>query len=173
MADALLPVPPHVEAWIGKELTEDVGDFDIEKGHIETTCSAVEWNNPLYWDEEAGNEITQGLICPPTMLSVWLRPHHWAPGRTEEALPLSVHFDLKRELDLPEAIITANELTFGEPVRPGDTLTNKQTLVSISEPKRNKLGLGRYWVIDVVYTNQRGEWVGTDSYDAFGYRRDL
>ncbi len=173
MAEELPEIPDRVKAWIGKELTEDVGDFEIEKGHIETNASAVEWDNPLYWDDEAAKELTNGQICPPTMLSVWLRPHHWAPGRTGEALPLSVHFDLKRELNLPEAIITANELSFGEPVRPGDTLTSKQTLLSISPPKRNKLGLGRYWVIDVVFTNQRGEWVGTDSYNCFGYRRDM
>ncbi len=172
MAEELPEIPDRVKAWIGKELTEDVGDFKIEKGHIETNASAVEWDNPLYWDDEAAKELTNGQICPPTMLSVWLRPHHWAPGRTGEALPLSVHFDLKRELNLPEAIITANELSFGEPVRPGDTLTSKQTLLSISPPKRNKLGLGRYWVIDVVFSNQRGEWVGTDSYNCFGYRRD-
>ncbi len=173
MAEELPEISDRVKAWIGKELTEDVGDFEIEKGHIETNASAVEWDNPLYWDDEAAKELTNGQICPPTMLSVWLRPHHWAPGRTGEALPLSVHFDLKRELNLPEAIITANELSFGEPVRPGDTLTSKQTLLSISPPKRNKLGLGRYWVIDVVFTNQRGEWVGTDSYNCFGYRRDV
>lgn len=173
MAEELPEIPDRVKAWIGKELTEDVGDFEIEKGHIETNASAVEWDNPLYWDDEAAKELTNGQICPPTMLSVWLRPHHWAPGRTGEALPLSVHFDLKRELNLPEAIITANELSFGEPVRPGDTLTSKQTLLSISPPKRNKLGLGRYWVIDVVFTNQHGDWVGTDSYNCFGYRRDL
>ena len=173
MADELPEIPDHVKAWIGKELTEDLSDFAIEKGHIETNASAVQWDNPLYWDDEVAKELTQGQICPPTMLSVWLRPPHWSPGRTKELLPLSVHFDLKREMNLVEAIITANELTFGEPVRPGDTLTSKQTLISISEPKRNKLGLGRYGVIDVVFTNQRGEWVGTDSYNCFGYRRDL
>jgi acyl dehydratase len=106
------------------------------------------------------------------MLSVWLRPHYWAPGRTEERLPLEVHFRLKKVLELPEAIVVGNEISFGEPVRPGDTLRSRQTLRSISEPKTNRLGTGRFWVIDVEYFNQRDEWVGTDSYDCFGYRRD-
>ena len=44
------------------------------------------------------SELTGGPIAPPTMLSVWFRPHHWAPGRTEQALPLQVHFDLKAAL---------------------------------------------------------------------------
>ena len=37
--------------------------------------------------------------------------------------------------------------------------------------KRTKLGTGRFWVIDVEYQNQRGEWVGTETYTGFGYRK--
>ena len=38
--------------------------------------------------------------------------------------------------------------------------------------KTTKLGTGRFWEIDVVYTNQNGEHVGTESYTGFGYKRD-
>ncbi len=93
----------------------------------------------------------------PTMLSVWFRPHHWAPGRTEEHLPLKVHFDLKERLGLPEAVMTDNTIVFHEPVRPGDVLTTRQFLRSVSDEKRTKLGTGRFWVIDVEYTNQHGD----------------
>jgi acyl dehydratase len=168
----LREIPDEVRAWIGTSVAEDAGEFDIERGYILTTCAAVENGNPLFWDAAVADAVTGGFIAPPTMLSVWLRPHHWAPGRTEERLPLELHFRLKKLLDLPEAIIAANELSFGEPVRPGDRLRARQTLRSISEPRTNRLGTGRFWVIDVEYFNQRGEWVGTDSYDCFGYRRE-
>jgi acyl dehydratase len=168
----LLELPDEVRSWIGKTLIEEEAEFEVEMGYIATSCSSVENGNPIFWDPEVSEEITQGPIAPPTMLSVWLRPHHWAPGRTEEHLPLEVHFRLKRELGLPEAIVAGNELSFGEPVRPGDKLRARQTLLSISDPKTNRLGTGRFWVIDVEYSNQRGEWVGTDSYSCFGYRRD-
>ena len=165
-------LPAEVRSWIGKTLAEDHGEFGIEQGYVATSCSSVENGNPLFWDREVAESITKGPIAPPTMLSVWLRPHHWAPGRTEERLPLEVHFKLKKKLDLPEAIIASNELSFGEPVRPGDRLRNRQTLRSVSDPKTNKLGTGRFWVIDVEYFNQRDEWVGTDSYNCFAYRRN-
>ena len=168
----LVELPAKIRSWIGKTLVEDEGEFDIEPGYILTSCASVENGNPLFWDRQVAETLTKGLIAPPTMLSVWIRPHHWAPGRTGERLPLEVHFWLKKELDLPEAIIAGNELSFGEPVRPGDKLKTKQTLRSISEPTTNKLGTGRFWVIDVEYVNQRGRWVGTDSYNCFGYRRD-
>jgi acyl dehydratase len=105
----------------------------------------------------------------PTMLSVWFRPHQWSPGRTEPAVPLQVHFDLKEQLELPEAIISENTMTFYEPVRLGDRLRTHQVLRSVSEPKTTKLGTGRFWVIDVEYHNQRDELVGVESYTAFGY----
>ena len=127
--------------------------------------------NPLYWDEAVAEDLTGGVIAPPTMISTWFRPHHWAPGRTKQALPLQVHFDLKEVLELPEAIMSDYTVTFGEPVRPGDRLRTAQVLRSLSDPKTTKLGTGRFWLIDVVYTNQHGEYVGTESYTGFGYRR--
>ena len=93
--------------------------------------------------------LTGGPIAPPTMVSVWFRPHHWAPGRTEVALPLQVHFDLKALFGLPEAVMTDNTIEFHTPVRLGDVLRTHQVLRSISEEKTTKLGTGRFWVIDV------------------------
>jgi uncharacterized protein len=105
------------------------------------------------------------------MVSVWFRPHHWAPGRTAAALPLQVHFDLKEGLGLPEAVMSDNTIVFYEPVRPGDRLVTSQILRSVSGEKTTKLGTGRFWVIDVEYHNQRGDRVAVESYTGFGYRR--
>lgn len=157
---------------IGVEQYHEEGEFPVERGYIWTTCSSVENGNPLYWDDEAAAALTEGPIAPPTMLSVWFRPHHWAPGRTEAALPLRVHFDLKALFDLPEAIMTDNTIVFYEPVRPGDRLRTHQVLRSVSDVKTTKLGTGRFWVIEVIYHNQHDELVGVESYTGFGYRRD-
>jgi acyl dehydratase len=106
------------------------------------------------------------------MLSVWFRPHHWAPGRAAPALPLQIHFDLKERLGLPEAVMSDNTIVFHQPVRPGDVLVTRQVLRSVSDEKTTKLGTGRFWIIDVEYTNQDGALVGVESYTGFGYRRD-
>ena len=87
-------------------------------------------------------------------------------------MPLQVHFDLKDRLGLPEAVMSDNTITFHEPVRPGDVLTTRQRLRSVTPEKQTKLGTGRFWVIDVEYNNQRGELVGVESWTGFGYRRD-
>jgi acyl dehydratase len=165
-------LPDDVAALIDKVQYETLGDFPVERGYIWTSCASVENGNPLFWDDDVAAELTDGPIAPPTMLSVWFRPHHWAPGRKEEALPLQVHFDLKSRFELPEAIMSDNTIVFYEPVRPGDVLRTHQILRSVSEPKTTKLGSGRFWVIDVEYHNQRGDLVGVESYTGFGYRRN-
>ncbi|UCE85058.1 MAG: MaoC family dehydratase N-terminal domain-containing protein [Deltaproteobacteria bacterium] len=164
-------LPAEVQSWIGEVRYEEETEFDVERGYIFTSCASVENGNPLFWDDKVAQELTDGPIAPPTMLSVWFRPHHWAPGRTQQLQPLQVHFDLKEKLGLPEAVMTDNEIVFGEPVRPGDRLRTRQILRSISDVKTTKLGRGRFWVIDVEYLNQRGELVGRESYTGFGYRR--
>jgi acyl dehydratase len=164
-------VPEDVARLVGVAQYEAVGEFPVERGYIWTTCASVENGNPLFWDEAVSKELTGGPIAPPTMVSVWFRPHHWAPGRAEQALPLQVHFDLKDRLGLSEAVMTDNTIVFHEPVRPGDRLRTRQVLRSVSDEKTTKLGAGRFWVIEVEYRNQDGQLVAVESYTGFGYRR--
>ncbi len=171
MSEIPADLPAEVKGRLGQKRYEILGDFDVERGYVQTTCASVENGNPLFWDEKTSNELTDGWIAPPTMISVWFRPHYWAPGRSEQAQPLQVHFDLKEALELPEAVMTDNTIVFRDPVRPGDRLRTWQVLRSVSEPKTTKLGKGRFWVIDVEYVNQKGESVGTETYTGFGYRR--
>ncbi|MCB1014663.1 MAG: MaoC family dehydratase N-terminal domain-containing protein, partial [Acidimicrobiales bacterium] len=124
-------------------------------GYVWTSLASVENGNPLFWDADVAEALAGGPIAPPSMLSVWFRPHHWAPGATDNLVPLQVHFDLKEAFGLPEAVMTDNTITFGVPVRPGDRIRSRQVLRSVSPPKTTKLGAGRFWVIDVEYLNQR------------------
>jgi len=164
-------LPADVAALIDQEQYVEVADFPVERGYIWTACASVENGNPLFWDDKVADDVTEGPIAPPSMLSTWFRPHHWAPGREKQALPLQVHFDLKERLGLPEAVMSDNTMTFHEPVRPGDILTTRQRLRSVSAEKTTKLGTGRFWVIDVEYHNQDGALVGVESWTGFGYRR--
>lgn len=166
-----MSVPDDVTAMIGQIQYEETGEFPVERGYIWTSCASVENGNPLFWDDDVAASLTGGPIAPPTMLSAWFRPHHWAPGRIGEHLPLKVHFDLKERFGLPEAVMTDNTIVFHEPVRPGDLLSTSQILRSVSEEKTTKLGTGRFWVIDVEYRNGAGELVGVESYTGFGYRK--
>lgn len=160
-----------VDHLIGVTQYEESAAFPVERGYGWTSCASVENGNPLYWDDEVAAAVTDGPTLPLTTLSLWMRPHYWAPGASGEQLALQTHFDLKVLLDLPEAIISENTIVFHEPVRPGDVISYSQAVRSVSDEKTTKLGTGRFWVIDVEYRNQFGDLVGVESYTAFGYRR--
>ena len=165
-------IPEDITALIGEPQYPVTATFPVERGYSYNTLAATENGNPLYWDDEVADELTDGMTVPPTTLSLWMRPHIWEPGAEGEQVALQVHFDLKEALGLPEAIMSDNTLILHEPVRPGDVISHHQVLRSISDPKTTKLGTGRFWTIDIEYHNQDGELVGIESYSGFGYRRD-
>ncbi len=164
-------LPEEVQSWIGQERYSEKTEFPIEMGYVLTTLSATQNGNPLYWDEKVAQELTDGPITLPTMVSVWFRPHDWSPGRTEPAVALQLHFDLKDRLGLPEAVMSDNTIVFGEPIRPGDQLTTTQILYSVSSEKTTRLGTGRFWDFGVRFVNQRGELCAEERYTGFGYNR--
>jgi len=164
-------LPDDIVVLIDVPQYERAATFDVERGYSYNTLAATQNGNPLFWDDEVADELTDGAIAVPTTLSLWMRPHFWEPGADGEQVALQVHFDLKARFDLPEAVMTDNTLILHEPVRPGDRISHRQVLRSVSGPKTTKLGSGRFWVIDIEYLNQRDELVGVESYTGFGYRR--
>ncbi|MDE0066365.1 MAG: MaoC family dehydratase N-terminal domain-containing protein [Acidimicrobiaceae bacterium] len=164
-------LPAHIAALIGEPQYPETATFSVEMSYAYNTLSATENGNPLYWKPDVADRLTHGMTMPVSTLSLWMRPHRWEPGATTEQVALKAHFDLKEQLDLPEAIMSDNTMILHEPVRPGDVISHHQVLRSISDPKTTKLGTGRFWVIDVEYHNQNGELVGVESYTGFGYKR--
>lgn len=149
---------------MGRERTDPPGDIVCERGYILHWLEATENANPKFWDENCD-------IAPPSMLSVWMRPLQFVPGRTETFMPLSLHFDLKEAFDLPDGVVSASEMTLYAPVRIGDRITTTQTIRDISEEKTTRVGTGRFWTIDVTYRDQDGEVKGVETYEMFSYKR--
>lgn len=154
---------PDPKEWIGKEHTDPPGDIRCERGYILHWLEATENANPRFWDEDCD-------IAPPSSLSVWMRPLQFFPGRERTAMPLSLHFDLKNAFDLPDGVVSANEITFHAPVRIGDRITTTQSIRDISDEKTTRVGTGRFWTIDVTHRNQDGEVKGVETYEMFSYR---
>ena len=161
----------QVQAWVGREEADPPGDIVCERGYILHWLEATENANPLYWDDDTASQLTGGPIAPPSMLSVWMRPLQFVPGREKPRMPLSLHFALKEALGLPEGIVKANEIVFREPVRPGDRISTTQRIREIGPLRDARLGRGRDWTIDMTYRNQDGEVVGVETYVMFGYVR--
>ena len=164
-------LPADIADLVGRPMYPQTADFPADMSYGWNTLAATENGNPLYWSPAVAEMLTGGSILPLSTLSLWMRPHRWSPGAVSEQVALKVHFDLKDRLDLPEAIIGDNAVVFHDPVRPGDVISHRQVLRSVSGPKTTRLGSGRFWVIDVEYRNPTGALVGVESYTGFGYRR--
>jgi len=152
------------QEWIGKERTDPPGDIVCERGYVLHWLEATENANAKFWDPACD-------ISPPSMLSVWMRPLQFVPGRHDAWMPLSLHFDLKEAFDLPDGVVSANEITFYAPVRLGDRITTTQKIRDISDEKTTRVGTGRFWTIDVTHRDQDGEIKGIETYEMFSYKR--
>jgi acyl dehydratase len=158
--------------WVGRTLDNPPGDIACERGHILHWLEATENANQLFWDDAVAGDLAGGPLAPPTMLSVWMRPLVWRPGRKGAHRPLELHFRMKEAFGLPEGIVVANEIVFHEPVRPRDTVRTTESVREIGDVRTNRLGTGRNWTVDVTYRNQRDEVVGVESYEMFSYVRE-
>ena len=163
MSDAL------VAEWEGIELENPLGEIACEPGYILHWLEATENANPLFWDEGVAADVSGGAIAPPSMLSVWMRPLTWRPGRGEPHRPLELHFRLKEAFGLPDGIVYRNEIVFHAPVRPGDRVRTTESVRAIGELRNSRVGRGRNWTIDVTYRNQDDVVVGVETYEMFSY----
>jgi acyl dehydratase len=112
--------------------------------------------NPLYFDDAAARAAGHpGIIAPPNFLTSVLG---WEAGPPESEL-LEDGTDAK--ILVPEIrglrlMGGGHELTYGQPVRPGDVVTARRKLVDLYE-REAKFGQLLFAVSDIRYTNQRGE----------------
>ena len=106
-----------------------------------TRCAATQNANPIFWDDDVADELTGGPIAAAHhAVAVDATALLGAGRRPGEQVALKVHFDLKEVFGLPEAVMTDNTLIFHDPVRPGDRISHRQVLKSVSGPKTTKLG---------------------------------
>lgn len=114
--------------------------------------------NPIYFDDAAARAVGYpGIVAPPNYLSSILG---WEAGPPEGAL-LEDGTEPKILVDEIQGMRLmggGHELTFGFPVRPGDVITARRTLVDLFE-RESKMGPLTFAVSEIVYTNQHGEQV--------------
>lgn len=148
-------ITPEVKAMIGIEKTfsspEEVGRATIRRFAI-----AVGDPNPLYWDEEfAQNTRYGGIIAPPTM--IFELNHNLGDDISEEDGGYSDKILLPPPLT--RFVRGGNEYELFQPVRPTDKITFRRKISQIYE-KEGKAGPLVFVIIEITYTNQKGELLG-------------
>ena len=163
-------LPEEVNKLIGKNSFTDQSPIMIQKGLWQNFCSSIEDGNKIYWDERVAECHTEDLIAHPAMLPSWVHDFEWHPQR-KKVQPIELHFHLKNILNLPLGIVTEVDIEYYLPIKAGDAISANQTLLSVSELVKTKLGEGRYWVIEVKYFNQLEILVGKQNIHFLGYKK--
>tara|TARA_B100000287_G_scaffold84740_1_gene77382 strand:+ start:287 stop:790 length:504 start_codon:yes stop_codon:yes gene_type:complete len=163
-------LPEEVNKLIGKNSFTDQSPIMIQKGLWQNFCSSIEDGNKIYWDEMVAECHTEDLIAHPAMLPSWVHDFEWHPQR-KKVQPMELHFHLKNILNLPLGIVTEVDIEYYLPIKDGDAISANQTLLSVSELVKTKLGEGRYWVIEVKYFNQFEILVGKQNIHFLGYKK--
>ena len=163
-------LPEEVNKLIGKNSFTDLSPIMIQKGLWQNFCSSIEDGNKIYWDERVAGRHTEDLIAHPAMLPSWVHDFEWHPQR-KKVQPMELHFHLKNILNLPLGIVTEVDIEYYLPIKDGDAISANQTLLSVSELVKTKLGEGRYWVIEVKYFNQLEILVGKQNINFLGYKK--
>ena len=128
---------------------------------------ALDDHNPIYLDEDFATTTRHGgLVAPPAMLQTWIFPRPKIEGIGERrGMPTEDDSENPiRELDRAGyigALMTNSELEFTRYLRPGDHLSSKTVVESVSERKKTGVGYGYFLTWVTTYFDQNGEEVGT------------
>ena len=140
----------------------------VSEWPIMAWCRALQDDNPVYRDAEAGHRLGHGgRIAPPIMMHSFTMPGVFSV-QTDGLLAQLRRALAKHGLN---SVLAANyEQEFVTPIRLGDRLTRTMRLASIGDEKVTGAGIGRFVVMQEAITNDRGETIGHQSLRIFFFR---
>ena len=152
-----------LQTFVGMEVgVEQVAPDPVNVPMIRHWCEAMGDKNPVYLDEDAAKaSVHRGLVAPPTMLQAWvMRPY----GVDRNAGGVTPYTEMTAAVESGgfTSVVASNcEQTYDRYLRPGDVLTMKTTIDSISPEKATGLGQGHFVTTRQDYFDQNGERVGS------------
>jgi uncharacterized OB-fold protein/acyl dehydratase len=157
----------QLRAHVGAQGPRHEARHPITGTGIADWCDAIGDTNPLYTDEEAAAKSRHGgIVAPPATLDLWDRPGLPAQARFRpQGLPAaddprSKVLRMLENAGFVGVVAVNSELEIVRYLRPGDVLTNTQTLEEISEEKQTGLGIGHFVTTRQRYETVDGEHVG-------------
>jgi uncharacterized OB-fold protein/acyl dehydratase len=153
----------RLQEFVGLEIgPPEVAEDDVNEAMIRHWCQAMGDRNPIYDDPQVATQsVHQGLVAPPAMLQAWTMPG------IVVAYDLDSLDDKQRELHAffgehgySSVVATDCEQGYQRYLQPGDRITARTTIESISEEKATALGIGYFILTRTLYTDQNDEPVG-------------
>ena len=140
----------QARAMVGQRTAPRLAEAEVSWGMVKHFCAMTRDGNPSFWDPEFATAQWGGLVAPPAMLMTWLMPVEWSPtsAAPEPMLPARI------PLPGPSMINGSNDTTYFLPVLVGDRLSVEEELLSVSDEKTTRLGVGHFLETLSVYRNQ-------------------
>ncbi|WP_406135041.1 bifunctional MaoC family dehydratase N-terminal/OB-fold nucleic acid binding domain-containing protein [Streptomyces sp. NBC_01089] len=163
----------RLRAFTGRELRAATPAQDpVNQPMIRHWAEAMGDTNPVYTDAGSARATGRdGVVAPASMVQAWTMP-----GYAATVSPQAVRsgFDelvgLLAEGGYTSVVATDSEFSFLRELVPGDHVTVRETVESISEEKRTGLGAGRFVTTLKTYTDQHGETVATQRWRTLRFR---
>lgn len=144
---------------VGSSSPPQVARHPVNEAMIAHWCDAIGDGNPCYTDAEyAAASPHGGIVAPPAMLDVWDRA---GLKQTRPAdSPRSRAIEIAESHGFTSVVAVNSELEFRRYVRPGELISNVETLEDVSPEKATGLGVGHFITSRHRFTTAEGEHVG-------------
>ena len=153
------------KAMIGYTTAVSFNEVEVNWPMIKFYCSALEDANPSYWDQNYATDKYGDIVSPPGMMMVW--------GMKMDFNPLGAGTSPMAAMDLKlpgqSVINVGTETEFFRPVKVGEVLNAVDEVISISDEKTTKLGVGSFVVTKATYRNGTGEVVASNTNTMFRF----
>ena len=163
----------ELQAMIGSEEGPAESASEVNKAMILHWCKAMDDRDPLYTNEEYAKKSKYGgIIAPPAMAQTFSMDKPWPePEKKAETSGYQDTLMKKlREAGYTETVATTNALEFFRPLRPGDRLSSKRRLASVSTEKKTRTGVGFFVTNETIYFNQKGEKVAVQPFTTLHFK---
>lgn len=147
------PAPDAINEPMIRHLVETVGD-----------------TNPVYTDASlAAQSVHGGIVAPPTMLQSWVMVGIEGPKRDGDG-PYERMNQLLFSRGFTSVVGTNSDQVYHRYLRPGDRLTMRTVIDTISDEKTTGLGTGHFVTTRQDYYDAADELVGSMMFRIFRFR---
>jgi len=152
----------RLAAFEGREVGPAFHGLDaVNVPMIRHWCDAMGDANPVYTDPDAADtSVHGGIVAPPTMLQTWGMWGYRPRPRTGET-PQDELLGLLESHGFTSVVATDCEQEYARELRPGDEVTVRATIESVSTEKQTALGTGHFVTTKQAYLDAEGHVVAT------------
>ena len=157
------PIYDQLQSFVGKEVgSASVARDEVNVPMIRQWCEAMGDTNPVYLDADAAvASVHGGIVAPPTMLQAWVMRPYGGDRFGPEPTPYSELTQLVESHGFTSVVASNCEQTYDRYLRPGDVLTLRSVIDSVSDEKATGLGTGHFITTRQDYFDQNGGRVGS------------